>query len=101
MSSSYVSFSTPAIRKCVHANITVGTSFVTALTPPAVPSRRILVIIQNQSATAVIEVVFDDTATVGIQVQPYQSISLDNYNGTVRVKSTAAGTTVHVAHAGV
>lgn len=101
MSSSYVSFSTPAIRKCVHADVTVGTSYSTVLTPPAVPSRRIIVIIQNKSATAVIEVVFDETATVGIQVQPYQSISLDNYNGTVRVKATAAGTIVHVAHAGV
>lgn len=99
MSSSYVQFSTPAIRKCVHADVTIGTSFSTALTPPSVPSRRLLVIVQNKSATAVIEVVFDDTATVGIQVQPYQSVSLENYNGTVRIKSTLAATTVHVAYA--
>jgi uncharacterized protein (DUF111 family) len=101
MSSSYVSFSSPAIRKCTHANTTVGTTFTTLLTPPTLPTRRILVIIQNQSATAVIEVVFDDTATVGIQVQPYQSISLENYNGTIRVKSTAAGTIVHCATANI
>lgn len=101
MSSSYVQFSTPAIRKCVHADATVGTSFSTVLTPPTVPSRRILVIIQNKSSTAVIEVVFDDTATTGIQVQPWQSISLENYNGTVRVKSNTAATTVHIAYAGI
>lgn len=101
MSASFTNFSTPAIKKCVHTNTTVGTSFVTLITPPVLPSRRILVVVQNQSATAVIEVVFDDTATVGIQVQPYQSISLENYNGTVRVKSTAAGTVVHTVTASV
>lgn len=101
MSASFNNFSSPAIRKCIHADVTVGTTYSTVLTPPTLPSRRILVMIQNKSATAVIEVVFDDTATEGIEVQPYQSISLENYNGTIRVKSSVASTKVHIAYAGV
>ena len=101
MSSSYVSFSTPALRRVTHADSTIGTAYTTILTPPTLPSRRIIVIIQNKSTTANIEVVFDDTATAGILVAPLGSLSLDNYNGTVRVRATSPSTLIHLAHASV
>lgn len=101
MSSSYVSFSSPAIRRFTHADSTIGTAYTTILTPPTLPSRRVMVIVQNKSTTANIEVVFDDTATAGILVAPLGSISLENYNGTVRVRATAASTLIHLAHASI
>lgn len=98
---SYIQFSTPALRKCIHNDVTVGNSFTTVLSPRVLPERRVVVIVQNKSAVDVIEVVFDDTATTGILVQPWQSISLENYNGTVRIKSSGTSTTVHIAYASV
>lgn len=101
MSASYNSFSTPTIRRMVHANATVGLTAVEVLTPPVLPERRVIVIIQNQSSTANIKVIFNSTGTDGILLAPLGSFSLDNYAGVVRVVATAAGTPVHIAYGSV
>ena len=101
MPSSHIKFSSPAIRRCHHADVTVNGTLSTILTPPIAPSRRILVIVQNKSATDVVEVIFSDTDTQGILIQPYQSISMDYYNGTVTAKSNGTSTLVHIAYAQV
>lgn len=101
MSSSYNSFSGPTIRRMVHTNATVGLTAVEVLAPPTLPERRILVIVQNQSATANIKVIFNSAGVDGVLLAPYGSFSIDNYAGTVRVIATAVGTPVHIAYASV
>ena len=104
MSSSYINFSSPSVRKMVHADITMSGTPNTAtaiLTPPALPIRRTLVFIQNKSATANVTVIFDSVGAVGILVPPLSNINLDNYNGTVRCSSSVASTVVHLAYAQV
>ena len=104
MSSSYVNFSSPSVRKMVHADITMsGTpnTVVSILTPPTLPSRRTLVFIQNKSATANVTVIFDSVGSVGILIPPLSNLNIDNYNGTVRCSSSVASTVVHLAYAQV
>ncbi len=101
MSASYNAFSTPTLRRMVHANATIGLTPVEVLTPPTLPERRVIVIIQNQSSTANIKVIFNSAGTDGIILAPLGSFSLDNYAGTVRVVATAVGTPVHIAYGSV
>ena len=102
MSSSFVSFSTPALRKLTHlANYTCTTSYAEVLPARVLPERRVVVIIQNKSATANIEVVFDATGTAGLIIGPLQTFSIDNYNGVVRLKSDTASSIAHIAYGSV
>jgi uncharacterized protein (DUF111 family) len=95
---SNISISSPFIRKFNHDNVSVTTSWSTALVEAEAPQRRIVVIVQNKSDSASLEVVFNTTSTAGILVPPLSNISLDNYNGIVKVKGTAA-LTAHIAYA--
>ena len=97
-----ISISSPFIRSpFVHADINVGSvSAGTVLSPAPTPQRRILVIIQNKSTTASVQVIFNVTSgQTGIYVPPLGSISIDNYNGGVRVLASAELTPIHVAYA--
>jgi hypothetical protein len=85
----------------VHANATVGLDAVNVLTPPTLPERRVIVIIQNQSSTANIQVIFNSTGDNGVILAPLGSFTLENYAGTVRVIATAVGTPVHIAYGSV
>lgn len=96
-----ISFSTPFLRGFTHQDLTAGTTASTLLATAVTPVRRVVTIIQNKSTTATIQVILDDTGTVGILVGPLGNISLDNYNGIVRVIASAAATPVHVAFATV
>lgn len=101
MSASYNSFSTPTIRRMIHSVETVGLTATEILTPPVLPERRVLVVIQNQSTTANIQVIFNSTGSNGITLAPLGSFAIENYAGTVRCISSAAGTPVHIAYASV
>jgi hypothetical protein len=94
-----ISFSSPFIRSFTHTDATVGTSASTALAAATTPDRRVSVIIQNQHASAVVTVIFEDTGSTGLKVKAGESISLDNYNGIVRCVSDTASTPVHIAYA--
>ena len=97
-----IQISTPFLRSISHTDITVGTSKIQILAAPTnISDKRIVVIVQNQSSTATIEVIGNATETVGLSVAPLASIKLDNYNGQLYAFSTAAGTVVQVAVASV
>lgn len=98
---SIIQTSSPFLRSFTHIDATVGTSTSTVLDKPAVGEKRILVVIQNRSTTANIFVVLNDTGTSGILVQPLQLISLDNWNGVVRVNADAGSTPIHIAYSQV
>lgn len=97
MSLSYTAFSTPALRKMSHQDYTCTTSFATVLNARVLPERRVIVAIQNKSGTAVLEVIFDTTGSAGLLIPPNQTISLENYNGSVLLKSDTAGSLAHIA----
>ena len=96
---SNISVSSPFLTKFTHTDVTVGTSASTALVVAPTPERRVIVIVQNKSTSASIQVILADTGTSGIFVPPLGNISIDNYNGIVRVIASAAATPVHIAYA--
>ena len=98
---SATSISSPILRSFIHGDVTIGTSPSSVLATNTTSSRRIVVLVQNKSATATIQVILADTGSVGIIVPPLSNISLDNYNGPVRAFSDTAGTVVHVAYSQV
>ena len=101
---SYTQFSTPALRNLVHLpDYTCTTSFATVLNPRVLPERRVIVIIQNKDASASLEVIFneDSAGGYGLMIPPKQTISLDNYNGTVWLRSDTNGSIAHIAYGSV
>lgn len=95
-----IAFSTPFTKSFLHSDTTVGTSASQILAPTANPyDKRVMLVVQNKSDTAIIQVIFAATGSVGLELQPNQSCTLENYNGAVQAISDTAGTTVHIAQA--
>jgi uncharacterized protein (DUF111 family) len=94
-----ISISSPFLRAFTHADTTAGVAAAELLAAAATPERRIIVIVQNKSTSASIQVILAATGSVGIYVPPLGNISLDNYNGAIRVIASAAATSVHIAYA--
>lgn len=94
---SYTQFSTPALRKMTHSDVTTSASFVQILAPRVLPERRVFVAVQNKSTTATLEVIFDSSGSAGLLIPPNQTISVDNYNGAILLKSDTAGSLAHLA----
>jgi hypothetical protein len=94
-----IAFSTPFTKSFVHTNATVGTtdSEILAKTTNS-HDRRVLLLIQNQHATNTIQVVLGESGSSGIILSPFQSISLENYNGAVRAVASGPATGVHIAY---
>lgn len=94
-----IHFSSPFLRSFTHATVSVGLTSGVVLDAAVTPIRRVCVIVQNMSGTAILTVRFSETGDAGLLVQPNQSISLDNYNGHIRCMSDTAATPVHIAFA--
>lgn len=96
---SNISISSPFLRGFLHGDSTAGLA-VSELLPAAVtPERRIVVIVQNKSTANSIQVILSSSGSVGIYVPPLGNITLDNYNGAIRVIASDDFTTVHIAYA--
>lgn len=93
-----ISFSSPFIRGFTHQDHTASTLETMFLAPAVTPERRVIVIVQNKSTTAMIQVILSESGSVGIAVPPLGNISLDNYNGAVSVISTEESP-IHIAYA--
>ena len=99
---SQIQISSPFIKSFSHTNTTLGTSLTQLLDFAQVPTKRISVVIQNQSTSSQnLIVVFNSTDTNGIIIPPLSSYVLDNYNGQVYAKGSASGTIAHLAVASV
>ena len=93
-----ITFSTPFTKSFTHTDTTVGTSASEILAPTTNPyDKRIILVVQNKSDTAVVQVIFATTGAVGLELQPNQSCTIENYNGVVFAKSAAGTITVHTA----
>jgi hypothetical protein len=80
-----------------HTDYSATTSFVQVLAPRVLPERRTIVAIQNKDATAVLEVIFGSTGSFGLFIPPNQTISVENYNGAILLRSNTAGSIAHIA----
>jgi hypothetical protein len=96
-----IAFSNPFIRGFTHQETNAGTTVSTLLPAAVTPIRRVVVIVQNKSTTATIQVIMADTGSTGILIPPLGNIDFDNYNGVIRVVASAADTPVHIAYATV
>jgi len=96
---SNIQISSPFLRAFTHNDVSVGTTPAVHLDAAVTPERRIIVIVQNQSTSASIEVILNSTGNQGLYVPPLGNISIDNYNGHVRIFASAAATPVHIAYA--
>lgn len=94
-----ISYQGAFIKGYVHSDATVGTTASEVLPISPVGTRRVALIIQNTSSTATLQAIFADTGSTGIRIAPLGAISQENYNGPVRLVSTADNTTVHIAYA--
>lgn len=93
-----IALSSPISKSFVHTTTTVGTSAVKIVNNADTSTRRISLIIQNQSATATVKLIFSDTAgTEGIIIQPSTVYAIENYNGAVWAIASAVSTPVHTA----
>ena len=100
--SAHNTYSGPFVKEYKHSDVTTSSSANTATTIlPIAPvgTRRIQVLIQNQSASASIEVIFNEAGTSGLVLPPQGNIGVDNYNGAVRVISTSTSVPLHLAYA--
>lgn len=96
----HISFSSPFTKSFIHTDNTVGTSASQILAATTNPyDKRVTLVVQNKSDTAVIQVVFGISGSIGLELQPNQSCTMENYNGAVRAISDTAGTIVHTAEA--
>lgn len=95
-----ITFSSPFTKSFSHSDTTVGTSASQILAPTSNPyDKRVMLVIQNKSDTAVIQLIFATSGSSGLELQPNQSCTLENYNGAVQAVSDTASTTVHIAYA--
>ena len=94
-----VSYQGAFIKGFVHADVTVGTGAAEFLPIAPAGTRRVALAIQNTSTTATVQAIFANTGAVGIRIPPLGSISQENYNGPVRLISSAGATQVHIAYA--
>jgi hypothetical protein len=96
---SHIEYSSPFIKGFTHQDVTIGTSASEVLAIAPAGTRRVAVVIQNTSSTATVQAILASTGSVGIRIPPLGAITQDNYNGPVRLISSAANTQVHIAYA--
>jgi hypothetical protein len=93
-----IQISSPFLRSFSTTDTTVGTSKIQILAPSSnISDKRIVVLVQNTSATDNIQVMGNATDTAGIAVYPKSTISFDNYNGGLWAFASAAGVSVHIS----
>jgi len=99
---SKIEYQGPFIKSYTHSDLTTSATANTATTIlPIAPvgTRRVQVLIQNQSTSNSIEVIFNETGTAGLILPPQGNIGVDNYNGAVRVISPNISVPIHLAYA--
>ena len=97
---SHIKFSSPFTKSFVHADNSLTTSFAEYLSSVNAYEHRVMLIVQNTSDTAIIQIAFDGGASgTGLELQPNQSCTMENYNGSVWIKSDTPATNAHIAYA--
>lgn len=92
-----IAFSTPFTKSFTHSDIQSDTSPTQILAATAAHQKRVMLVIQNKDAAAIVQVIFNSTDTVGLELQPNQSCTLENYNGAVYAFSDVDDSVIHIA----
>lgn len=100
---SNIAFSTPFIRGLTHTETSVSNAAVTEILAAAsATEKRVIVFVQNKSATANLFVIYNASGSTGILVPPLSNTSIENYTGPVRVTTdSATSSVVHLAVAAI
>jgi hypothetical protein len=96
---SHITYQGAFVKGYIHADVVVGTAAAEFLATAPAGTRRVALVIQNTSATAIVQAVLASSGSVGIRIQPLGVITQENYNGPVRLISSVAATPVHIAYA--
>jgi hypothetical protein len=90
-------FTGPFLKGFVHTNYNATVTPTTVISTADAGTRRASVIIQNQSTTANIQVILSDTGSSGIIISALGTFTIDNYNGPIRLVSSAGTVVTHIA----
>ena len=94
---SHVHISSPFVRSFNHNDFVIGPTIVVIKDAAESHEKRVKIVFQNKSADQVAELILHNTATHGIIVPAGGNFVIENYNGHIRAKASAAGVTVHLA----
>lgn len=99
--SQHIIFSSPFNKVFSHLDHTIGTGAPVlvraAISPSQSNNKRVFAFVQNNSTTAIVNVVLNATDTNGIHLLAGQSLTLENYNGPIYAFSNTAATLIHTA----
>lgn len=94
---SIISTSSPFLRSFTTTQTTLSTTKTEVLALPAsITTKRIIVLIQNTSATETVQVMGNATDTVGIVLPPQSQFSIDNYQGVLHAVANAGTPAINI-----
>ena len=92
-----ISTSSPFLRSFTTTQTTLSTTKTQVLTlPPDICTKRIIVLIQNTSATETVQVMGNATDTVGVVLPPLSQFSIDNYQGVLHAVANAGTPAINI-----
>lgn len=92
-----ISTSSPFLRSFTTVQTTLSTTKIEVLALPAnITTKRIIVLIQNLSATETVQVMGNATDTVGVNLPPLSQFSIDNYQGVLHAVANAGTPAINI-----
>jgi hypothetical protein len=94
---SIISTSSPFLRSFTTTQTTLSTTKIEVLALPTnITTKRIIVLIQNLSTTATVQVMGNATDTVGVVLLPQAQFSIDNYQGVLHAVASAGTPAINI-----
>ena len=92
-----ISTSSPFLRSFTTVQTTLSTTKIEVLALPTnITTKRIIVLIQNLSATETVQVMGNATDTVGVNLPPLSQFSIDNYQGVLHAVANAGTPAINI-----
>jgi len=92
-----ISTSSPFLRSFTTTQVALSTTKIEVLALPTnITTKRIIVLIQNTSATETVQVMGNATDTVGIVLPPQSQFSIDNYQGVLHAVANAGTPAINI-----
>jgi hypothetical protein len=93
----YISTSSPFLRSFTTTQTTLSTTKTQVLALPAdISTKRIIVLVQNLSTTATVQIMGNATDTVGVNLPPLSQFSIDNYNGVLHAVANSGTPAINI-----
>lgn len=92
-----ISISSPLLRSFTTTQVALSTTKIEVLALPTnITTKRIIVLIQNTSATETVQVMGNATDTVGIVLPPQSQFSIDNYQGVLHAVANSGTPSINI-----